>query len=99
VERVVLRNVKTGEISTMATAAVFIFIGQTPNSGLLSGLVETDRGGHAIVDLQMRTSVPGLFVAGDVRTQSVRQLISATGDGATAAIAADHWLASVNEQH
>ena len=99
VERVVLRNVKTGEITTMATAAVFIFIGQTPNSGLLSGLVETDRGGHAIVDLQMRTSVPGLFVAGDVRTQSVRQLISATGDGATAAIAADHWLASVNEQH
>ncbi|MGH2633635.1 MAG: thioredoxin-disulfide reductase [Tepidiformaceae bacterium] len=94
VERVVLRNVKTGEHSTFATSGVFIFIGQTPNSGLLAGLVETDPGGHAMVDLQMRTTVPGLFVAGDLRTQSARQLIAAAGDGATAAIAAEHWLAS-----
>lgn len=92
VERVVLRNVKTGEVTTFPTAGVFIFIGQTPNSGLLGGLVDLDPGGHAIVDLQMRTSVPGLFVAGDLRTQSARQLVAAAGDGATAAIAAEHWL-------
>ena len=98
VERVVLRNVKTGEVSTLPTAGVFIFIGQTPNSGLLAGLVETDPGGHAIVDLQMHTTVPGLFVAGDLRTQSARQLIAAAGDGATAAIAADHWLSSANAE-
>ena len=92
---VLLRDLKSGEERELATAAVFIFIGQTPNNRLLSGLVETDRGGHALVDLQMRTSVPGLFVAGDLRTQAARQLVSACGDGATAAIAADHWLSEV----
>jgi thioredoxin reductase (NADPH) len=94
VERVILRNVKTGDKSELATAAVFIFIGQTPNTGLLAGLVPVDAGGHAIVDLQMATEVPGLFAAGDVRTLSARQLITAAGDGATAAINADHWLAA-----
>lgn len=92
VERVVLKNVKTGELSERKTAAVFIFIGQTPNSHLLKGMVELDAGGHAIVDLSMKTCVPGLFVAGDLRTQAARQLISAAGDGATAAISAEHYL-------
>lgn len=88
-----LRNVHTGETSVMPVAAVFIFIGQTPNSHLLKGLVEMDQGGHAIVDLQMRTAIPGLYVAGDIRTQAARQLVSAAGDGATAAISAEHYLA------
>ncbi|MCZ7576948.1 MAG: FAD-dependent oxidoreductase [Dehalococcoidia bacterium] len=96
VERAVLRNVKTNEVSTVATSAVFVFIGQTPNSHLLEGLVELDAGGHAVVDLQMRTRVPGLFVAGDLRTQAARQLISAAGDGATAAISAEHYLTDLD---
>ena len=79
----------------IALSAVFVFIGQTPNSHLLKGLVDLDAGGHAIVDLQMATNVPGLFVAGDVRTKAARQLISAAGDGATAAIAAEHYLAAL----
>jgi thioredoxin reductase (NADPH) len=87
-----LRNLKTGETSTLPVTGVFVFVGQTPSTELLRGLVELDAGGHAIVDLQMRTSVPGLFAAGDVRTQASRQLISAAGDGATAAIAAEHFL-------
>jgi thioredoxin reductase (NADPH) len=93
VERAVIRNLKTGAVTTVPTGGVFIFAGQTPSSGLLSGLVELDQSGHAIVDLEMKTNVPGLFVAGDVRTQAARQLISACGDGATAAIAAEKWLA------
>lgn len=88
-----LKNVKTGATSEFATAAVFVFIGQAPNNQLLEGLVELDAGGHALVDLQMRTNVPGLFVAGDLRTQASRQLVAACGDGATAAIAAEHYLA------
>lgn len=95
VESVVLKNVKTGEKTVRPTAAVFIFIGQVPDSHLLKGLVELDPGGHAIVDLEMKTSVPGLFVAGDVRTKAARQLIAAAGDGATAAIAAEHYLAAL----
>ena len=79
----------------MPVSAVFVFIGQVPNSHLLKGLADLDAGGHAIVDLQMATTVPGLFVAGDVRTKAARQLISAAGDGATAAISAEHYLASL----
>jgi thioredoxin reductase (NADPH) len=93
VERLALHNLKTGATGDLAVGGVFIFVGQRPNNELLDGLVELDAGGHAIVDLQMRTAVPGLFVAGDVRTHAARQLISAAGDGATAAIAAEHYLA------
>ena len=92
VRQAVLKNLKTGEVTVRNTAAVFIFIGQTPNSHLLKGMVELDAGGHAMVDLEMKTKVPGLFVAGDVRTKAARQLISAAGDGATAAISAEHYL-------
>ena len=88
-----LRNVQTGVAHTLAVGAVFIFIGQTPNSHLLKGLVELDEGGHARVDLRMQTTVPGLFVAGDLRVEAARQLVSACGDGATAALAAEAYLA------
>ncbi len=94
VERVLVRNVKTGAQSELKASAVFIFIGQTPNSHLLKGLVDLDAGGHAIVDLQMKTKIPGLFVAGDLRSLAAAQLITACGDGATAAINAEHYLSS-----
>ncbi|MBA4179804.1 MAG: thioredoxin-disulfide reductase [Anaerolinea sp.] len=95
VEAALLRNVKTGETRRFPTSAVFVFIGQTPSSHLLQGLVDLDAGGHALVDLEMKTSVQGLFVAGDVRTQAARQLVSAAGDGATAAISAERYLNSL----
>ncbi len=88
-----LRNVKTDEPWEMPVAGVFIFIGQTPNSHLLKDVVELDAGGHALVDLKMATSIPGLYVAGDVRMNAARQLVSAAGDGATAAVNAEHYLA------
>jgi thioredoxin reductase (NADPH) len=94
VERVLLRNLVTGESRQQETGGVFVLIGQTANGKLLRGLTELDAGGRALVDLEMRTSVPGLFVAGDLRTKAARQLVSACGDGATAAIAAEHFLAS-----
>ncbi len=92
VERVHTRNLVTGETGLLEVGAAFIFIGQVPNSNILKGLVDLDEGGHALVDLEMRTAVPGLFVAGDVRTKAARQLVSAAGDGATAAIAAERYL-------
>ena len=96
VTRAVLKNVKTGVTTVLPTSAVFIFIGQTPNTHILKDLVDLDPGGHAIVDLSMGTKTPGLFVAGDVRTKAARQLISAAGDGATAAISAEHYLAALD---
>lgn len=87
-----LRNVGTGEHSLLDVAAVFICIGQHPNSEMLAGLAAADAGGHIFVDPWMRTPTLGLFAAGDLRAESARQLVSAAGDGATAAIAADRYL-------
>ena len=87
-----LKDVKTGEESEIATSAVFIFIGQHPNSDFLGDLVQMDKGGHVIVDEWMRTPQPGLFVAGDVRQNSARQVASSVGDGVTAVIGAEHYI-------
>jgi thioredoxin reductase (NADPH) len=92
VEEAKLKNVETGEESTLSTAAVFVFIGQHPNTDFLGQLVETDVGGHVLVDDWMKTNLPGLFAAGDVRQNSARQVASSVGDGVTAAIAADHYI-------
>ena len=89
-----LHNRETGEDSTMDIAAVFVFIGQHPNTGFLGGLVPVDEGGHALVSEWMETELPGLYVAGDARRNSARQVVSSAGDGATAAIAAEHYLAN-----
>ena len=89
-----LQNRETGEDSTMDIAAVFVFIGQHPNTGFLGGLVPVDEGGHALVSEWMETELPGLYVAGDARRNSARQVVSSAGDGATAAIAAEHYLAN-----
>ena len=89
-----LRNRETGEDSSLDVAAVFIFIGQHPNTDFLGGLVPIDEGGHAVVNEWMETELPGLYVAGDARRNSARQVVSSAGDGATAAIAAEHYLSS-----
>ncbi len=92
VEGVRLHNRVTGEESILPVKAVFIFIGHHPSTDWLRGVVPMDEGGHIIVDPWMATSVPGLFAAGDVRQYSARQVVSSAGDGATAAIAADHYI-------
>jgi thioredoxin reductase (NADPH) len=92
VAAIALRDVQSDETSELPVDGVFIFIGHRPNTELLRGLVPLDAGGHAYVNLWMETEQPGLFVAGDVRVDSARQLATATGDGVTAAIRAEHYL-------
>jgi len=92
VEGVRLRNVQTGETSALACEGLFVYIGLEPQTDFVKDLLETDGGGHLAVNLWMETRVPGVFAAGDVRINAARQLVSAAGDGCTAAIRADHYL-------
>ena len=90
-----LRNVKTGKKSSLGVSGVFIAVGLRPNTGYLKGLLALDEGGFIPVNNQMETEVPGVFAAGDIRAGSIRQVVSAAGDGATAAIVAERFLSSV----
>lgn len=91
-----IKNTETGEESTLEVDAVFPFIGFTPHSDIFEpGLIETDEGGHIITDFKMETKTPGLFAAGDVRSQYVRQITNAVGDATTAALAAAAHVESV----
>lgn len=92
-----LKNVKTGSASTLDVEGVFIYIGLSPNTDFLKGLLPMDTGGHLIVNAWMETKIPGIFAAGDVRQKAARQVVSAAGDGATAAIAARKYLAGLRE--
>jgi thioredoxin reductase (NADPH) len=84
-----LRNVETGERSELSVDAVFPFVGFIPHSDIFdAGLVELDDDGHIVTDYKMETKTPGLFAAGDVRSQYVRQITNAVGDATTAALAA-----------
>lgn len=87
-----LKDVVTGERRDLDVAAVFVFIGLTPNTAYLRGKLRMDEGGHIFVNEWMETDIPGLFAAGDIRAHSARQVVSSAGDGATAAIRADHYI-------
>ena len=87
-----VRNVVTGEVSELAVTGVFIFVGLTPNTSYLREKLRFDAGGHIQVNEWMETGVPGLYAAGDIRANSARQVVTAAGDGATAAIRADHYI-------
>jgi thioredoxin reductase (NADPH) len=93
VERVSLRNVKTGEITEKETAGVLIFVGTQPNTGFLNGsAVSCDERGFVLTNDYLETSVAGIFAAGDARRKLLRQVTTAVGDGATAAYAAEKYL-------
>jgi thioredoxin reductase (NADPH) len=95
VREIRLRNVKTGKGSSLEVSGIFVAVGLRPNTGYLKGLLALDEGGFIPVNNQMETEVPGVFAAGDIRSRSIRQVVSAAGDGATAAIAAERFLSSV----
>jgi thioredoxin reductase (NADPH) len=92
-----LRNVVTHEKSNLAVTALFVFIGFRPNTGIIDGHVAHDDMGYLLTDTNMETSIKGLFAAGDVRAQLTRQVTTAAGDGTTAAIAAEKFLAAMRD--
>ena len=92
VEGVGVTEVTSGETTRVDLQALFIYVGLEPNTDYLRGLLPLDNTGHVPTDVWMRTPLPGLFAAGDIRQHSAAQLVSSAGDGATAAIAARRYL-------
>ena len=93
VERLRLRNVRSGEESTLDVSGIFVALGYTPNTGYLKDVLSLDASGAIITNEKMETGVPGVFAAGDIRASSIRQVVAATGDGATAAVYAEKFIA------
>lgn len=81
-----------GATRVQELAGVFIFVGLEPNTAFVRGVVDLDPTGHVIVDAHLQSSVPGIFAAGDIRQGSAGQLVSAAGDGASAAVFAARYL-------
>lgn len=92
VKRLKLRQVVTGEKSSLDVAAIFVSIGVKPNTDFLKGILLLDDSGSIITNEKLETNVPGIFAAGDVRHNSARQAVTAAGDGATAAIFAEKFI-------
>ncbi|MBI4470211.1 MAG: thioredoxin-disulfide reductase [Acidobacteria bacterium] len=97
VDRLMLRNTRTGEPRELKTSGLFIFVGFTPNTGVLEDHVEHDANGYLITNERMETVIPGLFAAGDVRVQLTRQITTAVGDATTAAVAAEKYIAKLKD--
>jgi len=92
VKRIRLRQVVTGGKSALDITGIFISVGLKPNTDYLKGILPLDASGHIITNDKMETEIPGIFAAGDIRYNSARQLVTAAGDGATAAIYAEKFL-------
>jgi thioredoxin reductase (NADPH) len=95
VEGLEIRNVKTRAAGDLKVGGVFFYVGWLPLTGFLKGIVPLDPAGYVPTDDNMATSVPGLFVAGDVRQKTLRQVATAVGDGALAAVSAGRYLESL----
>lgn len=92
VEGIEITNIKTGENFSLDVAGVFVAVGVQPATDIVKELVKIDDNGYIVADESCKTTVPGIFVAGDVRTKEVRQLVTAAADGAVAAIAATQYI-------
>ncbi|MEO0276407.1 MAG: NAD(P)/FAD-dependent oxidoreductase, partial [candidate division WOR-3 bacterium] len=92
VEGIIIQNVKTEEERKIPVSAVFIFIGFIPNSEILRGIAKIDEDGGVITNEKMETDTPGIYAVGDVRSKSLRQIVTGASDGAIAAMAAYEYI-------
>jgi thioredoxin reductase (NADPH) len=98
VKHLELRDVTSGAARQLPVGGIFVFIGFRPNTGIVEGHFKHDAGGYFVTDDYMMSSIPGLFVAGDVRAQLTRQITTAVGDATTAAIAASKYITELKSR-
>jgi len=91
VEEIIIKNVKDQSEKGLKTDGIFVAVGNTPNASYISG-VETDKGGYVVASEDCRTSIPGVFAAGDLRSKRLRQITTAVGDGANAIMSVQNYL-------
>ncbi len=92
VDHVMLKNVKTGQESKFACDGVFMFVGTVPRSTFVEGLIELSPQKYIKVNERMETNIPGIFACGDVTDKVLRQVVTAAGDGAVAAVVAEKYI-------
>jgi thioredoxin reductase (NADPH) len=92
VRSALIKNVKTGEVTEISIEGVFLFVGLSPRTQFLKGLVNLNEAGYIVTDENGETSVKGIFAAGDCRKKLLRQVATAVGDGAMVAFAAEKYL-------
>ena len=97
VSTVKVKNVKTGAEKDLSCDGVFIFVGYTPNTAFLKDLLPLDESGYIIADDDCLTSKPGIFACGDCRKKLLRQVVTACGDGATAAFACQRYMENLQQ--
>jgi len=95
VEKISLKNVKTGEEKEIPVSGCFIWVGILPNTSFLKDTLKVDENGFIIAGQNMETSVPGVFAAGDVRNTPLRQIVTSVGDAAIAAVSAEHYIENI----
>ena len=87
-----MKNLKTGELTTLSVDGLFVAIGRDPDTDVFRDLLDTDDSGYITAGEDTKTSLPGVFAAGDVRTKPLRQIVTACADGAVAAKFAEEYI-------
>lgn len=94
---IVAEDIESGDRIKVACDGVFVAIGRIPNTDLFKGQIELDEGGYIVADETTKTNLPGVFAAGDVRTKPLRQIVTATADGAVASKFAEEYIDMLSE--
>jgi len=96
VERLIIEDTKTGRREDLPVSGVFVYVGYRPDTAFLGDLVERDPAGFIITDEGLGTKTPGLYAAGDIRKKTLRQISTAVGDGAQAAVSLERYVLGAN---
>ena len=93
-----IENTQTGELSDFPCEGIFIYVGMDPLSKAVQGLGITNEAGYVVTDEHMKTAIPGIFAAGDIRDKKLRQVVTATGDGGIAALNAQYYVEELEQK-